>query len=104
MDVDEEVLASAVAVTASKTEGGEVKSVLRKKDQNSSSRDSMWRVFGHRVPRKELVFCCQMGIIFIVVVSSIYNLSKGHGQSELWTALLSSCLGYILPNPQLKGQ
>ena len=26
----------------------------------------------------------------------------GHGDSTLWTALLSSSLGYLLPNPSLK--
>ena len=26
----------------------------------------------------------------------------GHGDSTLWTALLSSSLGYLLPNPSMK--
>ena len=33
---------------------------------------------------------------------SIYNLTTGHGDSNLWTALLSSSLGYLLPNPTLR--
>ena len=33
---------------------------------------------------------------------SIYNLTAGHGDSNLWTALLSSSLGYLLPNPTLR--
>ena len=66
-------------------------------------RSLMWRVFGRRVPKEEIVFGSQMCVVLIVVVASIYNLSVGTGQqSELWTALLSSCLGYILPNPRLK--
>lgn len=65
---------------------------------------SMWRVLGRRVPRAELVFCCQMAVIFSVIIASICNLSTGSTRSELWTALLSSCLGYILPNPRLKAQ
>lgn len=67
-------------------------------------RRSMWRVFGKRVPKEEIVFGSQIFVVLIVVLASIYNLSVGDDtQSELWTALLSSCLGYILPNPRLKG-
>ena len=43
-------------------------------------------------------------IIYIVVVTCIVNLSIDNGNSNLWTALLSSCLGYMLPNPRLKKQ
>ena len=65
-------------------------------------RSLMWRVFGSRVPKEEIVFGSQICVVMIVVVASIYNLSVGDTKkSELWTALLSSCLGYILPNPRL---
>ena len=62
---------------------------------------SQWHVLGRRVPRSEIVFACQMILVYIVVCSSIINLSMELGDSNLWTALLSSCLGYILPNPKL---
>lgn len=67
-----------------------------------SSTSSLWHVLGRRVPRSEIVFGCQMVLIYMVVGTSIYNLSTGQGDSNLWTALLSSCLGYVLPNPSLK--
>ena len=62
---------------------------------------SQWHVLGRRVPRSEIVFACQMILVYIVVCASIINLSMELGDSNLWTALLSSCLGYILPNPKL---
>ena len=65
---------------------------------------TMWNMFGQKLPRGEVVFGCQMVMIFTVVAASVYNLSVGDGRTELWTALLSSCLGYILPNPRLKRQ
>ena len=66
-------------------------------------RKSMWRVFGKQIPREEIVYFCQISVVLVVVVASIYNLSVGEKeQSELWTALLSSCLVYIMPNPRLK--
>lgn len=73
--------------------------------RGAAVRESVWQILGRAVPPKELVFCCQMVVVFAVVLASIYNLTVGDGsQAELWTALLSSCLGYILPNPQLRGQ
>lgn len=72
--------------------------------RTSKSPSSLWRFFGRRLPRDEVVFYCQMAVIFTVVATSVYNLSVTTEQSELWTALLSSCLGYILPNPRLRAQ
>lgn len=43
-----------------------------------------------------------MLIIFIVVSMSIYNLTYQKGDTNMWTALLSSSIGYVLPNPKIK--
>ena len=61
----------------------------------------MWRVFGRRVPRSEIVFVCQMILIYVVVGVSLFNLSQDNGPVHLWVALLSSALGYSLPNPSI---
>jgi hypothetical protein len=45
---------------------------------------------------------CQVLILYTVIVVSIYNLTVESENSTLWTALLSSCLGYLLPNPTIK--
>ena len=65
---------------------------------------SEWNIFGRAVPKSEAVFFSQIIIIYIVVITCIVNLSCANGNSNLWTALLSSSLGYILPNPSLKRQ
>ena len=62
----------------------------------------LWPVFGQRIPRSEIVFFCQMLVIYAVVAVSLFNLTRGEGSDQLWTALLSSCLGYVLPNPTLE--
>ena len=49
-----------------------------------------------------LLFLVQVLVILIVVITSIVNLTIENGNLNLWTALLSSCLGYILPNPKIK--
>ena len=70
-----------------------------------SSEANEWTLFGKQVPKSEIVFFCQVLIVYTVVVTSIYNLTKGAGENnKLWTALLSSSLGYLLPNPTIKNR
>ena len=61
-----------------------------------------WHIFCRECPKEEIVFLCQVIILYTVTVVSIYNLTVAHDDSTLWTALLSSSLGYLLPNPSLK--
>ena len=61
-----------------------------------------WHIFGTACPKEEIVFLCQVVVLYTVILISIYNLTTGHGDSNLWTALLSSSLGYLLPNPTLR--
>lgn len=71
-------------------------------EQLSRQSDKEWPVLGRRIPKTEVVFFSQVLIVYTVIVVSIYNLTKGGGNSNLWTSLLSSCLGYLLPNPSIK--
>ena len=57
---------------------------------------------GNRVPRAEIQYFCQIVLILSVVFASIYNLTLQQGDQQLWTALMSSCMGYLLPNPSIK--
>lgn len=66
------------------------------------SEERGWCCSGTRVPRAEIVYLCQIVVILTIVFASIYNLSQGEGDQQLWTALLSSCMGYLLPNPTIK--
>jgi hypothetical protein len=65
---------------------------------------SSWVTCGKKTPRSEVVFLCQVLILYTVIVVSIYNLTVESENSTLWTALLSSCLGYLLPNPTIKSK
>ena len=62
---------------------------------------SKWDWFGYKFPRQEVVYFSQMFIILIVTLASLVNLTLGKGNSNLWVALLSSCIGYILPQPSM---
>jgi hypothetical protein len=70
--------------------------------QSDMDSTSSWVAFGKKIPQSEIVFLCQVIILYTVIVVSIYNLTVGNANSNLWTALLSSCLGYLLPNPTIK--
>ena len=50
----------------------------------------------------KVIFAAQIGIIYVVVIGSLINLSLEVGDSNLWVALLASSLGYILPAPSLR--
>lgn len=61
-----------------------------------------WTVFGRKVPRSEFVFISQVLAVYIVIIASIINLSTSTERKELWTSLLSACIGYLLPAPKIK--
>ena len=66
------------------------------------SKSTIWEVFGKNIPRSEIVFFSQVILIYIVVITCIINLTRSEDKAQIWTALLSACLGYLLPNPTLK--
>ena len=65
-------------------------------------RHSDWMFFGEKCPKAEIVFFSQVILVYIVVITSIVNLSINNGSDRLWIALLSSSIGYLLPNPRLQ--
>ena len=76
---------------------------LDKKDglgENESVR-SNWELFGRVLPKNEVIFICQVVILYIVIITCIINLSLKNGDSNLWVALLSSSLGIMLPQPTI---
>lgn len=71
------------------------------RNPRASGKSERWNIFGQNYPRSEIVFFSQILIILVVISVSAYNLSVGAKDKTLWTALLSSCLGYVLPNPTI---
>ena len=60
-----------------------------------------WVLMGTKFPKAEIVFFTQVILIYIVVITSLVNISLG-STKELWILLLTSCLGYLMPSPSLK--
>lgn len=101
--MDKGITSACVEMTEGKE--GEITVVRREptsRNRNEGRVTSMWRLWGSKVPKDEIVFVSQMIVIFSVVVASIYNLTVTTTRPNLWVALLSSSLGYVLPNPKLK--
>lgn len=62
---------------------------------------SQWMWCGDTLPKDQIVFFTQIIPIYIVICCSIANLMLERGDDHIWLALLSSSLGYLLPNPKL---
>ena len=69
--------------------------------QQSTHSSDRWVLWGRSIPKGEIVFLSQYLVIFIIVLSSIINISLGNS-SDTFLVLLSLSLGAILPNPKLK--
>ncbi|WP_135568254.1 hypothetical protein [Solemya elarraichensis gill symbiont] len=67
--------------------------------ENRNSQE--WLVFGSKLPKAEIVYFCQIVIVYIIILTAIVNLSLNNGNSELWISLLCSAIGYALPSPSL---
>lgn len=59
------------------------------------------REWAKRIPKSKVIYFCQVVIIYIVVIASLVNLSLHQENQALWSSLLSACIGYVLPAPQL---
>lgn len=63
-----------------------------------------WCCSGHIVPKAQIVYFCQVILVYIVVLTSTVNISLGIGDQNIWIILLSSTLGYLLPSPSIKNE
>ena len=73
-------------------------------DSNESERSS-WKLCNNiTLPRSEVVFFVQMFVIFSPMTLCIIKLAFSSSTCEetsVWISILSSLVGYILPNPRL---
>lgn len=71
--------------------------------ESQNSQAVTWKFCGKNYPKNELVFFTQILLLYIVVLTSLANLTRDVSQHrDLWITLLSSCIGYILPHPSIK--
>ena len=73
--------------------------------ENESSSKSSWKFCNQTtLPRSEVVFFVQMFVILLLISLCIVKLTILKPNCEeisVWISILSSLVGYILPNPRL---
>ena len=73
-------------------------------DVNNKERPQ-WRCGSNStVPRSEVIFFVHVSIIVLMIIlcfSMLFLLSESCEEKSIWIALLSSLVGYIIPNPKL---
>ena len=73
--------------------------------EKESSSKSSWKFCNQTtLPRSEVVFFVQMFVILLLISLCIVKLTilKPHREeTSVWISILSSLVGYILPNPRL---
>jgi len=71
-------------------------------ESHSEQSSATLRFANRKFPRSEIVFLTQILLLYTVAITALVNLTLNTPQRELWIILLSSSLGYILPNPKIK--
>ena len=71
-------------------------------DASPTSENQVWSIVGRKIPRSECVYFSQILILYLTIIVCLINLSIGVEESEVWWAMLSSAIGYMLPHPHIK--
>jgi len=67
---------------------------------NREVEGNKWSIFSVKIPKSKVVYFSQIVVIYIVVLTSLINLSIQENNHSLWSSLLSASIGYVLPAPQ----
>lgn len=70
-------------------------------EEITANHSNIWTIFGHSMPKPEIIYFSQVIIIYVVVITSLVNITYGTADKTVFISLLCSCLGYMLPNPSL---
>lgn len=68
----------------------------------TSNNSQTWNIFNRKFPKEEIVFFTQVLLIYFVVITCIVNLAIDRGNNLVWSNLLSACVGYMIPSPNIK--
>ena len=71
-------------------------------DEQNGERNP-WTICSQECSRSFLFFSFQVIVILILVLTSVFRiiLASTCEESSVWVAILSSCVGYVLPSPRL---
>ena len=55
-----------------------------------------------KIVKNSFIFLAQIIVVYIIIITSLVQISLRSPDKELWLIVLSSSIGYILPSPSLK--
>ena len=61
-----------------------------------------WTLFGRKTQRSKLEWLAQVLVLYILILTCLVNITLNNGNRELWSTLLGSSIGYLLPSPRMK--
>ena len=61
-----------------------------------------WTLFGRKTQQSKVVFFSQVIFLYIIILTCLVNITIGSKDFNLWSTLLASSIGYLLPSPTLK--
>lgn len=64
-------------------------------ERESSTQSEQWQVMGKGQLKSEIVYFCQMFVVYIIIITSVVNLSLQNGKNELWITLLNSVIDSV---------
>jgi hypothetical protein len=60
-----------------------------------------WMTCCGRVPKDQVVFLFQVVIAYVVIITSLVNITFSSENTCLWATLASGTIGYLLPSPSI---
>jgi hypothetical protein len=57
--------------------------------RENNTHSEHWQLMGKILPKSEIVYFCQMLIVYVIIVTSIVNLLLQNQKNELWITLLT---------------
>ena len=66
----------------------------------NSTHSTRWSTLCGKFPKEEIIYFCQVLAIYIIISVCLVQLSFADGKRDsLWSSLLGSSIGYLLPAP-----
>jgi hypothetical protein len=66
--------------------------------------DDWWVTCCGRLHKHQIVFAVQVTIAYVVILTSLINITFTSENTCLWATLASATLGYLLPSPSFKNE
>lgn len=70
-------------------------------DETDGIEEKKWTIFSKKFPKNKVIYFTQIVLVYAVALTALINLSLNRDNQSLWSSLLSACIGYLLPAPQL---